>query len=234
MTILVACGLKREAKIIEREDFLVIPGGGDAAGLEAKLEAAIAGETVEVLLSVGIAGALDPSLKPGDIVIGTTPAPFPRESERTVEKLRHLLPWAVVGTIVGSDTIAATIEQKRHLRATTGAIAVDMESHIAARIAERHALPFAIIRTISDAADHVLPPAALVGMNSDGSMALGAVLKSLARDPAQLPALIRTGRDAARAFQALQDTIESVALSMHYSPKDSFFGAKPPAGPAIR
>jgi hypothetical protein len=114
------------------------------------------------------------------------------------------LPGVQVGTIVGSDTIIATAAQKQVLHAETGALAVDMESHIAARVAARHNLPFAIVRVISDSANEALPPAALVGMRPDGSMALGAVLASLARNPAQLPALIRTGIHAGRAFSELR------------------------------
>jgi adenosylhomocysteine nucleosidase len=95
------------------------------------------------------------------------------------------------------------VPEKTALYAATGAIAVDMESHIAARVAARHDLPFAIVRTISDSADHALPPAALVGMKPDGGVALGAILASLARNPAQLSALLRTGRDAGAAFKAL-------------------------------
>lgn len=224
MTLLVACGLKREARIFARDGVAAVAGGADATRLEAGLEAAIAAGGVSAILSSGIAGALDPSLRPGDVVIGTTPELFSRESgspeSRTpspaalnprfrgatalLAMLRRHFPNAYAGKVVGSDTIVATLAQKRALYAETGALAVDMESHIAARVAARHALPFAILRTISDGADHVLPPAALVGMKPDGGMAFGAVLASLARHPAQLPALIRTGRDAGRAFAALE------------------------------
>jgi hypothetical protein len=117
--------------------------------------------------------------------------------------LASQLPDARFGKIIGADTIIASVAEKRDLFARSGAIAVDMESHIAARVAARHGLPFAIVRTISDTADQALPPAALVGMKPDGSVALGAVLGSLARHPAQLPALIATGRSAGRAFAAL-------------------------------
>jgi hypothetical protein len=117
--------------------------------------------------------------------------------------LASQLPEATVGTILGADAIIASVAEKRDLFTRTGAIAVDMESHIAARIAARHGLPFAVLRTISDRADQTLPPAALVGMKPDGGVALGAVLGSLARHPAQLPALIATGRSAGRAFAAL-------------------------------
>ncbi|MEG3147313.1 phosphorylase [Sphingomonas sp. RT2P30] len=236
MTILVACGLTREARIIARPGLTVVAGGGDAARLEAALEAAAGGSTM--LLSSGLAGALDPALKAGDVVVGSlfshlpgtgrgtareasggggepqtlragqSPStsfagPPPRSGEVFFGWLASQLPEATVGTILATDSIIASAAEKRDLFARTGAIAVDMESHIAARVAARHGLPFAIVRTISDSADQALPPAALVGMKPDGSVALGAVLASLARHPAQLPALIATGRSAGRAFAAL-------------------------------
>uniref|UniRef100_UPI0035CAC51D phosphorylase family protein n=1 Tax=uncultured Sphingomonas sp. TaxID=158754 RepID=UPI0035CAC51D len=243
MTLLVACGLRREAAIIARAGVVVVAGGGDAARLERALEAAVAGATV--MLSCGVAGALDPALRAGDVIVGElNPTSFPGEGRGPVEAskvsersatlqppslpspdlrrgsafvgwLRSSLPEAHHGTIAGADTIIVSTAEKAALYAATGAIAVDMESHIAARVAARHNLPFAILRTISDSADHVLPPAALVGMNSDGNIALGAILSSLARNPAQLPALIRTGRDAGAAFRSLRralGTLEALGI----------------------
>ena len=127
-----------------------------------------------------------------------------------VEWLLQTLADAHRGTVVGADSIIGSVPEKTALYANTGAIAVDMESHIAARVAARHDLPFAIVRTISDSADRALPPAALVGMKPDGGVALGAILASLARNPAQLPALIRTGRDAGAAFKALARAMETL------------------------
>jgi hypothetical protein len=93
--------------------------------------------------------------------------------------------------------------QKAALHRTTGSLLVDMESHIVARVAGRHRLPFAAARVISDAAHRTLPPAARVGMKSDGGMDLPAVLRSLLANPGQLPALIWTGLEAERGFRAL-------------------------------
>jgi hypothetical protein len=121
-----------------------------------------------------------------------------------VERLARAIPSAIVGGVVGSDVIVASCAAKQALWRTTGAVAADMESHVARRIAAQRRLPFAALRTISDGADNALPPAALVGMKPDGGMALSAVLASLARDPRQLPALLRTARDAGRAFKALE------------------------------
>ena len=108
------------------------------------------------------------------------------------------------GPILATGEMLATAEAKRAAQAETGAIAVDMESHVAAAVAARHGLPFAVARVVSDAADRSLPKAAQAGMAADGSMDIGAVLSALARDPRQLPALIRVGREAETAFRVLR------------------------------
>ena len=195
MTFVVACGLKREAKLIARGGgVLTVAGGGNSARLERELDD-MANMFPGVIVSSGLAGALDPALNPGDVVIDGDP--------RFVARVRSVLPEAIAGRVVGVDSIAATVAGKRALREATGAIACDMESHIAERVARRRGRPFGVIRVISDGAETTLPPAALVGMRSDGGIALGAVLASLARDPRQLPALFRTGRQADRAFREL-------------------------------
>jgi len=49
----------------------------------------------------------------------------------------------------------------------------------------------------------VLPPAALVAMKPDGGLALGRILWSVMKKPAQIPALVRTGRASSKAFREL-------------------------------
>lgn len=144
-----------------------------------------------------------------DVSVATSPGSHGWDD--WAERLKDALPHAHYGLIIGQDRIAATAAEKAALHAATGALAVDMESHIAARVAARHSLPFAAIRAISDTAHETLPPAALVGMKPDGSMALGKVLASLARRPWQLPALIRTGQGAKRAFAALRRIAGAIA-----------------------
>ena len=208
MTLIVVCGLIREARIARRlvSDMFVVIGGGQAGKLRADLD-----DMAELfpgsILSAGIAGALDPRLKPGDTVIDGDPD--------VVARLKRALPGAIVGKVAGSDTIAADPLTKAIIAARTEAVAVDMESHIAASIARAHECPFGIVRVISDTAGETLPPAALVGMRPDGGMALGKVLASLAHDPGQLPELIRIGRQSALAFKNLARAFDALARARY-------------------
>lgn len=195
MILLIATGLLREARIMAGPGMTIVAGGGDGERLEVALERALAVKIPHLILSSGLAGALDPNLVAGNVVMDAEPG--------LLAVLAEALPDAHRGSILGRDAPIASASEKSALRAATGATAVDMESHIAARVAARHHIPFAAIRVISDAAGQTLPPAALVGMRPDGGIAIGAVLRALALNPGQLPALLRTARDAGRGISAL-------------------------------
>ena len=202
--IIAVTGLRREAGILAGEGVLAIAGGGDMARLEREIEAAAGGAAG--VISIGLGGALAEGLKPGDWVVADAvidgAARFPTDAGWS-ERLLHALPGARLGAIAGSPVMVADAAAKAALRAASGALAVDMESHLAARVALRLGLPFAAARTISDAADRALPQAAQAGMRSDGAMDVMAVLGALARRPGELPALIRTGIEAEAGFRAL-------------------------------
>ena len=230
MTILIATGMKREARLFGRDDVTVVAGGTEPARLEAELEAGVAAGATAIL-SMGLAGALAPMLKPGDWVVGTiSPTGMQRRewsvgagasrlqgkpllaqgssrwaegSGGWIEQLGRILPEATIGRIHADGLMAATAAKKKELQATTRALAVDMESHIAARVAERHGLPFAVARVVSDASDRTLPMAVRVAMAPDGGVRIGAVLFELLKRPWQLPALIGVALDAGRAMRRL-------------------------------
>jgi adenosylhomocysteine nucleosidase len=204
VTILAVTGLKREAEIAGTDGVVAVAGGGDAAGLLQKLEA-LHGDITGVI-SIGLAGALSPLLKVGDAVIADQ-IYFGAEKWRCDNlwrvALAARLPAAHQGPLTGSDTILENAGGKAALYDATGALAVDMESQVAARFAASRSLKLAALRVISDDASHVLPPAALVAMQPDGGIALGRVLWSVAKNPLQIPALIRTGRTSGKAFAEL-------------------------------
>jgi hopanoid-associated phosphorylase len=173
-----------------------------STALAAAVEGGVAG-----IISFGIAGGLAPDLVAGDWIVGATVITghehFPTD-RAWARKLLEMLPSARHADIVGSDAPVAGATDKRQLHARTGAAVVDTESHIAARIAAACRVPFAVCRTVIDAVDMDLPPAAMVGLHEDGTPDLLAVLGSVARQPSQLPALIRTARCARIAEAALR------------------------------
>jgi hopanoid-associated phosphorylase len=196
--------LTKEAEIVGTAGVVAVAGGGDGDGLAAKLDA-LHGD-IRGVISIGLAGGLSPHLKVGDVVIAdqiVTGAEKWDCHEVWRVRLMSRLPTAIQGQIFGSDIIIERPETKAGLHETTGALAVDMESQIAARFAARRNLPLAGLRVISDDSSHVLPPAALVAMKPDGGIALGRVLGSLLRNPAQIPSLIRTARGSSKAFAEL-------------------------------
>lgn len=204
MTILAVTGLKREAEIAGGPGVVAVAGGGDSPSLAGQLDA-LHGDITGVI-SIGVGGALSPLLKVGEAVIADrviSGAEHWRCDERWRVSLAAKLPQAHQGTIAASDTILENRDSKAMLYASTGALAVDMESAVAARFARARQLPFAVLRVISDDAGHVLPPAALVAMKPDGGIALGRVLASLMRHPLQVPGLIRTARTSGKAFREL-------------------------------
>jgi adenosylhomocysteine nucleosidase len=204
MTILVATGLQRERRLLEGSGLTVVVGGGDSRRLETALDR-LAGEA-RGIISIGIAGGLSPELRSGHWVVATAVhddvISIPTDPAWT-QRLLGRLAGATVGTIAGVHAIVAEAAQKADLHRATGAAVVDMESHIAGRVARRFQLPFAAARVVSDAAYQTLPPAARVGMRADGAIDVSAVFRSLIAEPGQLGALIRTGVDAERSFRSL-------------------------------
>ena len=204
--VLAVCGLAAEAKIARAGDVGALAGGGDVAALEAAVEGAIA-TGVRALVSFGIAGALDPLLASGRLIVARSvrgPGAAPMLTDRRwSDALLERLPDAIEGDIAGSDAIVASAAMKAALRAATGAVAVDMESHHVGRIAAQRGLPFIVLRAVADPADRHVPHAARVAMRPGGGIDFSAVLASLARSPTQIAGLCRLGLDSRRALQAL-------------------------------
>jgi adenosylhomocysteine nucleosidase len=174
--------------------------------LAAAIKSAIKGGSSGII-SFGVAGGLAPGLVEGQLIaaaaVRTEQELFPTDRAWT-RSLLERLPGAVHADIFGADAAVAYPSEKRLLHAQTGAAAVDMESHIAARIAAAYRVPFAACRVIIDAVDRLLPPAALVGLRPSGTADIAAVFRSILQKPGQLPALVRIARDARIASSALR------------------------------
>jgi hopanoid-associated phosphorylase len=209
--IAIVVGMKAEGRIADASKDLTIIGGGSAAQVEAGLSqvmrrAKAEGRPLQGVLSFGVAGGLAAHLKSGDLILPTMVHTGSQAYACHVgwsASLSKNLPHAHRGAMVGVDVMIGSPEAKRKLHRDHGALAVDMESHGAARFAEAWGLPFAAVRAIADPHHRVLPPAALVGLKADGSANVKAVLAALARRPNQLGPLILTALDAQAGMRAL-------------------------------
>jgi adenosylhomocysteine nucleosidase len=200
-SVVAVTGLAFEARIAGGVT-VISDGLRTGATLKAEIERGSRG-----IISFGIAGGLAPHMPPGQWVVASAivsdvgrHATDPEWSER----LLRALPGSVHATIAGSNAPVADPLAKRELHDRTGAIVVDMESHLAARIAAAHGLPFTACRVVVDPAHRNLPPAALLSLRPDGSPNLGAVLRSVMEQPKQLPDLMRLALDATIARAALR------------------------------
>lgn len=215
---IVVVGMKFEARIAAGLGVPVICGG-DGKNLSSLLTHAMAAGCGG-LISFGVAGGLAPHLKPGTCVIASEiidDEGTRATDERWAQRLTRLIPGSVYGAIAGVRQPIAHAADKRRLHGETGALAVDMESHIVAEAAERHRVPFAAIRVVVDPVGRTIPRSALAGSRADGTIDPIAVVRSLARYPRDLVGLIRLSLDtrAARATLMRGRDLLGPGLGLH-------------------
>jgi adenosylhomocysteine nucleosidase len=201
---IVVVGMAFEARIASSLGARVICGG-DGKNLAASLTRAMAAGS-SALISFGVAGGLVPKLRPGTCVIGSSIIDEGDEratDPRWAQRLARLIPGAVSGPILGVRAPIAHAREKQELHAKTGAFVVDMESHVVARTAAEHGVPFAAIRVVVDPVQRTIPRSALAGTRADGTIDPLAVMRSLARCPRDFFGLIRMTLDARAARATL-------------------------------
>jgi adenosylhomocysteine nucleosidase len=208
---LVITGLAQESRIAAGPGVShVVCSGSDPQRLRKELSG-LDSTGLRAVISFGIAGGLDPSLHPGDVVVataviahsGTWKVPAAVVSAMA-ERVRASGIGVAQGALMGVEEPILLPTAKAAAREATDAIAVDMESHIGAQYAAANQLPFAAIRVISDPAVRALPQLATRALKPDGSVDVRAVIAGLARAPSELSTLIRAGGDAGRAFAGLR------------------------------
>jgi hopanoid-associated phosphorylase len=205
LPVIAVTGLAIEARIAAGAGVRAIAGGGVAPRLAAALEREIE-QGAGAVISFGIAGGLAPDVAPGRWIVAravVTPTENWLCDPEWTRILAERLHGSLTSDIAGVDAPVIEAARKGALYLASGAAALDTESHIAARIAAEHGLPFAAFRVVADPAHRNLPPVATQSLDADGTIDVSVVLRSLARRPGQLPLLLRTAVDARTAFRAL-------------------------------
>ncbi|HKA37298.1 MAG TPA: hypothetical protein VKH43_10800 [Thermoanaerobaculia bacterium] len=172
------------------------------------------------LLGAGVAGALSPELRVGEMLVsrrvtdtsGDAPPPDAGLSARALA-----IAGISAGTFVTLDRPQVQSAGKIALglaHDTSDPIAADMESAAWARAAAAHSVPYLVVRAISDSADEDLPDylARCVGKKG-GINRSSVVLHALSR-PSTIPALLRMHarvRECARSLGAFLEIFLSPA-----------------------
>ncbi len=182
--------------------------GGDRAAAAAR-RLVEAGATA--LASVGTAGALDPGLESGAIVLppevvtieGGALATDPRWREALVAAL----PRARLsgGRLLSTGLPIGLRLDKAIARRATDCVAVDMESAAIGGVAAETGLPFIAVRVIVDTAAEDLP-SVVWAVSRSGQVSVVRLLGALARAPWEIVALIRLAgrfRTACRVLAGL-------------------------------
>jgi len=202
--VIVVVGMAFEARIAARLGVPVVCGG-DGKHLERSLARAMAAGC-KGLISFGVAGGLAPGLAPGTCIIGSSVIDEGQErptDARWSQRLRRIIPDTAYGPLLGVRQPIALANDKSALHEKTGALAVDMESHVVARAAAQHGVPLAAIRVVVDPVERTIPRSALAGTRPDGTIDPLAVVRSLMRHPRDLVGLVRMSLDARAARATL-------------------------------
>jgi adenosylhomocysteine nucleosidase len=205
--IIVATGLEFEARIARKDrSTRVCCGRGPEmiAALNAAVQPGCRG-----ILSFGIAGGLDPSLQTGNQLVASSIVTENGSISTDDNWARFLLrahPRAIHAPIFSTEDAVVDPNDKNERFQSTGAVAVDMESHIAADVAAKRGLPVAVLRVVADPATRRIPQAAMKGMRPDGSTNVLAVLHALVRRPGEIAGLFHVARNAWTARMILLES----------------------------
>ena len=217
-TVGVVTGLAFEAawlrEALGKHPGIAEPGIRVAGASPARAEAA-ARELIEggarALLSFGVAGALYPGLKPGDLVVadrvlssgGPDLATDAEWREAVLAAVQVYSPMRVMPTLTVSKAVS-NAEEKARLYRETGAGTVDMESYGVAKAAAAANVPMLAVRAIGDGPGRSLPRLGAGAIGADGTVKMGAVLAALLRHPLEIGRLIGAARDTAKARASLR------------------------------
>ena len=143
-------------------DLIILETGMGAAATEsatgepARTDPAL---VLEAVVCTGLAGALQPGVRSGELVADLRGAPLDwvQAARQTAAELGRPLHLGVIWT---SDDVVRDPQSKRALGEARRAVAVDMEGAVVRRWAEGRSIEYLSVRAVLDAVDQRLPSGA--------------------------------------------------------------------------
>jgi adenosylhomocysteine nucleosidase len=158
---------------------------------------------LDLVLSVGLAGATDGELRVGALCV-LSEVIDTRTGERfpLTEGKRRL-------RIATMESVADATE-KRRLFSSYGAVMVDMEAATVARMAAQRGIPMCCIKAVSDEAGDELPN--VMPYVREGQLRMMPFVASVLVRPKSWGGLLRLGRNSGQAAQALAAVLNQFLL----------------------
>jgi adenosylhomocysteine nucleosidase len=201
----------RTVRLFERENAIVAVAGIGAVSARAAADTAYkhANGAISQFISAGLAGALTPDWKVGDVF---RPATIIDETDDV-----SIATSSGAGTLITAGTIADA-HVKRIFAAKHIAQAVDMEGYAVADVARIYNVPFTAIKVISDELDFPMPPLGRF-VTDRGEFRTGAFALYAAVRPWLWPTVIKLGSNSAHATGVLRRELQAlVAQSAKANP----------------
>jgi adenosylhomocysteine nucleosidase len=183
----------RKFRFFDSGNAVLVCGGMGFDAARRATEAVIALKRPSVVLSVGFAGALDASLRVGDLLQPRYVVDS-RDGTRTDT-------GSGSGVLVSFPAVADAA-QKAKLAKSYDAQAVDMEAAAVAKGAEARGLRFAAVKAISDEVGFAMPPMDRF-IAADGTFRTASFALYAAGRPFLWPNVLRLAQNSAKAARAL-------------------------------
>lgn len=213
----VVTGLASEAAVVtamlgENDTAIRVVCAGASTQRAAVLSRELVDAGVHGLLSFGIAGALDPQIDCGELIVTDRVQGADGESfdcngpwrETLIRKLGEAAIYPRVGSLLASTRTLRRASEKSAAYRDSGCLAVDMESGAVAAVANESGLPFLAVRAVADRAGDTLPALVETAVKPDGRPAIGRALAALIRRPGDLRATLRLARQSELALARLR------------------------------
>ena len=195
----------------------VAPVGLRAGLLASRWPRLLAGFNYPLVVSAGVCGALALDLGAGDLVLPESVL-GPSGERLNVTPTRHrqateLAGSARGGTLVTSPEPVATVEAKAALFASSGALAVDMESSVILAHAGAAGCPTLVVRGVSDTAGESLPLELIDLMTPAGKLRPMRALALTVTRPRLVPRAMALRQATRRVLTAVAQVLAALAAS---------------------
>ena len=204
----------------EEEEWIAACAGVGQAAATRAFAGIEDGGPIDLVFSVGWAGALNPAIAAGTAynVAGVIDT---RTGERFLCDAGSGNCWLATSPIVAGEA------EKRRLARTYGVDLVDMEAAAVARLASMRDTPFYCIKGVSDALEARLPDLNPF-LGPSGKFRIGAFVLFAAMRPWHWPALLRMGENSKKAAQAIaQSLLEFLDAGGHIRNPNGHSNVKP-------